>query len=120
MDLYSERQRAHTLAASFGRARRGFSGSQNSPDNWSIQLVFALGNVAGVVLDAKDEHGEGSLFVECLLGDSNRQNTRQSVLAIGGFVTVFSNVPGEDAYLIVIVRQSVVGFGQKAQVLRNF
>jgi hypothetical protein len=77
--------------------------SQHPAHNWCVQLVLALADIAGIVFHSQDEDRQHTFLIEILAGHRHRQNAVQAVLAVGGFVAVLSDVPGEDADLIVIV-----------------
>src|ERR1700728_3273150 len=41
------------------------------------------------------------------------------MFAVGGFVTMLANVPGEDADLVIVIGQAVVRISQEAEMLRD-
>src|ERR1700693_76926 len=90
---------------------------QHSANDRRVQFILALADIAAIVFHAQDEDWQRALFVEIPSRHRHRQNTVQSMLAISSFVAVLSDVPCEDANLIVVVRQAVVRFGDRAQVL---
>ena len=53
------------------------------------------------------EGGHGAGVVEGLVLDGDGQVALQIALSEGGFVAMFPDVPGEDAHLVEVVRQSV-------------
>ena len=92
------------LAPFPARSRQHFPRCQHPTDDGRIQLVLALADVARIVLHSEDEDRQGAFLVEGLLGDGYRQDSVQPVLAVGGFVAVLADVPGEDPDLVVVVR----------------
>lgn len=96
---------------------RGFSGREDSTNDGGVHLVFALGDVAGIVAHAEDENGKGAFFAKILSRNGNGEDSIQAALVVSGFVAVSADVPGENAHLIEVVRQAIVRLAQEAQIL---
>src|SRR5260370_3363156 len=90
---------------------------QHAAHDGRVQFVFAFADIAVVVRHAQDEDWQRAFLVEILSRDGHRQHAVQTMLAVGGFVAMLSYIPGEDADLIVVIRQAVVGFSDDAQIL---
>src|SRR5438552_8445871 len=103
------------LAGPCGHFARG----QDSPDDRRVQLVLLFANISSLVLHSQNEDWEISFRVEVLFGHGDRQYPVKAVFAVGGFVAVLLCVPGENADLIEVKRQAVVGVGQYAKILRD-
>jgi hypothetical protein len=99
---------------------RNFAGCQHASHDGSVEFVLPFRNRTRVVLYAQNEDRKHSFLVEAFLRERDRKNPVESVLAVGGFITMLSRVPGKDSSLVVIVRRTVVRFGEQTEILRNF
>src|SRR5713226_4718941 len=82
---------------------RRFSRREHSAHDWRVEFVFALRDVAVVVLDANNERGQHTFFLEVLLCNGHGQDTFHA-LAISRLIAMAPHVPGEDANLIEVKR----------------
>ena len=64
-----------------------------------------------------DENRQIAFFVEILMRDRHRQDAIEVALAVSGFVTMLSDVPGEYPDLVVVERHAIFVFGEQHQVL---
>src|SRR5436309_10902325 len=102
--------RRNDLRTPFSRCSLdGLARSQHPAHNRRVQLVFPLRDVSGIVLDSKNEDRKRPFFIERFSSDRHRQYAIESTLAVGGFIAMFADIPGEDAGLIEVVGQAVVG-----------
>src|SRR5512146_208534 len=76
-----------------------FGGGEHAADDGGIQLVLALDHFAGIVLYPQDEHGQHAFLIEVLVRNRDGEDAEELALAVGGFVAMAFDVPGEDANL---------------------
>ena len=95
-----------------------FFGSQHSPHDRAIHLVGGVDDLPIVLHLADGESRQVAFLVEHLMASCHRKVAFYVALAIGGLVTVLVTIAGEDANLVVVVRQPVFGLIQQYEVLR--
>ena len=78
-----------------------FSGRENATDDGGIHFVLSLAHFAVVVFYLQHENRQSAFFVEIFLRYRHRQEPIQIVLAIGSFIAMLSDIPGEDADLVI-------------------
>src|SRR5438105_2858092 len=99
---------------------RFFPWHQDSANYRSVQFVLSVNQVAAGVANFQDEDWQGSFLVEALVANRNRKRSFQLALAVGGFVTMPPQVPGEHPNLVVIEGHAVLRFAEQNQVFGNF
>src|ERR1700730_14214053 len=93
---------------------------QNAPNDDSVETVESIDGRASFYCtggrihadrvpsrDSKPERRSGLIRTRTLTNDRDWQVPLQPMLSIGGFIAVFLQAPGEDAYLIEVVRQAI-------------
>src|SRR5438128_717511 len=101
-----------------GLGRRHLAGRQNAPYQHTVEAVFTLLEGLIVFLGAQRKYWQVAIFAEVLCSDLDGKIAHQ-VLAICGLVALTLLVPGENADLVEIVRQTALGLAQGHQILRN-
>src|SRR5581483_11850434 len=104
---------------SSGGPRRDLSWGQHAPHDRGIELIFPFGEITRLIFDPQDEHRQHSFLIKAFLGDTDRQHSFQSMLAVCGLVAVLANIPREDPHLVIVEWQTVMRIGQQAEVLWN-
>src|SRR5215831_18379549 len=107
------------LSALLLAAGNDLSRRQHAVNQRSVELVLAFGHIPRVVSHPDDERGQGSFLVKRFLAHRHRQDSVETMLAIGRLVAVLADIPGKDADLVEIKRQAIVGIGYHREVLGN-
>ena len=97
-----------------------FARSEHAAHDRRVEFVLALDHVSRIIFYVHDENRQIALFFESLVRQGYRQYAVEIPLAVGGFITMPLDVPGEDTNLIEVERHAVLVFGEQNQVLRNF